>query len=430
MARWTSSRSRKCSKAGDDYFSFWVGGVYFMVLNSQCDLNMAEGLSIEEPLDMIRQNLDERIFVKCRGDREIRGRLHAYDQHLNMVLSEVEEISYVREEVPGKDINIERQTGHLYTEEDTLHLLVPVHKTDQQGSLTVRSLRCACRIKKFSLCPYHCGSRHLARVRLHPNFSGPSSFPLVPTDDGSTPSKHEMTQMMRRTIALTGTSLTRPDDTGAERQRYGGHTLRVSGAQWLSRCGLGISQIQLLGRWSSSAVERYVQQAPLLQLPKISWQVLGGGQPAAPVIDVDQLEAHPPQAEPVDVEEDTENVPMPGATLGDASLREEVAKLRDQVSGLANIVLEPTEVLIHRPKFHIVHVGMVDEKRNPPLTWRSKCGWAYGQSQFYRLSSVFTTFRKCRKCFRDSFDLGDSESEHPSEVEDGSGHESSSSSSD
>ncbi|CAE7703963.1 cpped1 [Symbiodinium sp. CCMP2456] len=48
-------------------------------------------------------NLDERIFVKCRGDREIRGRLHAFDQHLNMVLSEVEEISYVREEVPGKE---------------------------------------------------------------------------------------------------------------------------------------------------------------------------------------------------------------------------------------------------------------------------------------------------------------------------------------
>ena len=40
--------------------------------------------------------------MKCRGDREIRGRLHAYDQHLNMVLSEVEEISYVREELPGK----------------------------------------------------------------------------------------------------------------------------------------------------------------------------------------------------------------------------------------------------------------------------------------------------------------------------------------
>lgn len=39
----------------------------------------------------MRLSLDERIFIKCRGGRELRGRLHAYDQHLNMVLSEVEE---------------------------------------------------------------------------------------------------------------------------------------------------------------------------------------------------------------------------------------------------------------------------------------------------------------------------------------------------
>mmetsp|Transcript_8257 Transcript_8257/g.18462 ORF Transcript_8257/g.18462 Transcript_8257/m.18462 type:complete len:95 (+) Transcript_8257:87-371(+) len=57
---------------------------------------------VEEPLDLIRLSLDERVYVKCRGDRELRGRLHAYDQHLNMVLSEVEEIVFTKEEVEGK----------------------------------------------------------------------------------------------------------------------------------------------------------------------------------------------------------------------------------------------------------------------------------------------------------------------------------------
>jgi small nuclear ribonucleoprotein (snRNP)-like protein len=33
-----------------------------------------------EPLDLIRLSLDERVYVKCRGDRELRGKLHAYDQ--------------------------------------------------------------------------------------------------------------------------------------------------------------------------------------------------------------------------------------------------------------------------------------------------------------------------------------------------------------
>jgi U6 snRNA-associated Sm-like protein LSm3 len=45
----------------------------------------------EEPLDLIRLSLDERIYVKCRGERELRGKLHAYDQHLNLVLGDVEE---------------------------------------------------------------------------------------------------------------------------------------------------------------------------------------------------------------------------------------------------------------------------------------------------------------------------------------------------
>lgn len=48
-------------------------------------------MSIETPLDLIRLSIDEKVVVKCRGERELRGRLHAFDQHLNMVLGEVEE---------------------------------------------------------------------------------------------------------------------------------------------------------------------------------------------------------------------------------------------------------------------------------------------------------------------------------------------------
>ena len=31
---------------------------------------------MEEPLDLIRLSIDERVYVKCRGERELRGRLH------------------------------------------------------------------------------------------------------------------------------------------------------------------------------------------------------------------------------------------------------------------------------------------------------------------------------------------------------------------
>ncbi|PRD27753.1 UNVERIFIED_CONTAM: Lsm3 [Trichonephila clavipes] len=32
--------------------------------------------AVEEPLDLIRLSLDERIYVKMRNERELRGRLH------------------------------------------------------------------------------------------------------------------------------------------------------------------------------------------------------------------------------------------------------------------------------------------------------------------------------------------------------------------
>ena len=40
---------------------------------------------IEEPFDLIRMSLDERVYVKMKNGRELKGKLFAYDQHLNMV---------------------------------------------------------------------------------------------------------------------------------------------------------------------------------------------------------------------------------------------------------------------------------------------------------------------------------------------------------
>lgn len=32
--------------------------------------------TVDEPLDLIRLSLDERIYIKLRNDREVRGQLH------------------------------------------------------------------------------------------------------------------------------------------------------------------------------------------------------------------------------------------------------------------------------------------------------------------------------------------------------------------
>ncbi|VDO03867.1 unnamed protein product [Rodentolepis nana] len=46
---------------------------------------------VEEPLDLVRLSLDEKVFVKMRHNRELTGTLHAFDSHLNLILGNVEE---------------------------------------------------------------------------------------------------------------------------------------------------------------------------------------------------------------------------------------------------------------------------------------------------------------------------------------------------
>ena len=40
------------------------------------DVDEGRGGPIDEPLDLVRLSLDEIVFVKLRGDRELKGRLH------------------------------------------------------------------------------------------------------------------------------------------------------------------------------------------------------------------------------------------------------------------------------------------------------------------------------------------------------------------
>ncbi|TGZ60318.1 hypothetical protein CRM22_008613 [Opisthorchis felineus] len=55
------------------------------------DALVEQPVLVEEPLDLIRLSLDERIYVKMRHNRELRGTLHAFDSHLNMILGNAEE---------------------------------------------------------------------------------------------------------------------------------------------------------------------------------------------------------------------------------------------------------------------------------------------------------------------------------------------------
>lgn len=38
-------------------------------------------VEIEEPIDIVRLSLGKNVLVKCRGDREVRGKLHVIKQN-------------------------------------------------------------------------------------------------------------------------------------------------------------------------------------------------------------------------------------------------------------------------------------------------------------------------------------------------------------
>lgn len=95
----------------------------FEILHAAWISKLTEGMDtssagIQEPFDLIRLSLNERVFVKLRGDRELTGVLHvrpshdrsrlhltlcyqAYDGHMNLIMSAVEETIMIVESAEG-----------------------------------------------------------------------------------------------------------------------------------------------------------------------------------------------------------------------------------------------------------------------------------------------------------------------------------------
>ncbi|KAK7060474.1 Sm-like protein lsm3b [Paramarasmius palmivorus] len=88
---------------------------------------------IQEPFDLIRLSLSERVFVKLRGDREMTGILHAYDGHMNLILSDVEETIMIVD-TDGNDpqgtVNVvKRKMEMLFVRGDGVILVSPPSRT-------------------------------------------------------------------------------------------------------------------------------------------------------------------------------------------------------------------------------------------------------------------------------------------------------------
>lgn len=295
--------------------------------------------------------------------------------------------------------------SYLWLEGNEVTMMIPLHKTCTQSSLTTRTLTCACPVQMSPLCPWHAAERHLVRLSQHPAKKPGTFFPLFPGEDGMVISKYKTNLHLRAALTTAGINTTLTDASGHVHELFGGHSLRVAGAQFLAAAGVEVSLIQLLGRWSSSAVERYTQQAALSVVPQVPSQVLSG----AP--------RHQLQMVPKTVVNPTSGLVTPGVAAPATparvvhqkdpnddkiqQLQKQLEDLKLSLTTLKAVIKPPDQVLIVRPRRHVVHKGIVEEQSNNPQLWKTQCGWAYGVSSFFRVQHVVAPFRRCAKCFHD-----------------------------
>ncbi|KAG9967371.1 hypothetical protein KCU61_g100, partial [Aureobasidium melanogenum] len=95
--------------------------------SEMADVEDSTANPVNEPLDLVRLSLNEIVFVKLRGDRELQGRLHAYDSHCNLVLGEVEETIYVIDEDDETESvrTLKKQSEMLFVRGDSVVLISP-----------------------------------------------------------------------------------------------------------------------------------------------------------------------------------------------------------------------------------------------------------------------------------------------------------------
>ena len=311
--------------------------------------------------------------------------------------------------------------SHLYLEGPYVNITLPVHKTNTAGGLTQRKLRCPCRLRVNTLCPWHAAERHLIRLTAREDMSIGKLWPLFPDHTGQPLSKYFVVQAFRQVLDHCGVPLTRGDGTSPPRQLFGGHCLRVTGTQFLAASGIPVALIQMLGRWSSNAIEKYIQMAPLAVVPGIPERILGE--------EDSQHWFDPQQATWEDRWESSQrfisespDVPM---HFDPHLMEEDIKGLASQLADVRAMVETPTATLVVRPRQNVVHIGSQFERENNPQTWRTKCGWTYGVSKFFRIPHMSEDFRQCKKCFGESEAQQAASDESDSQSDESSGSESS-----
>ena len=282
-----------------------------------------------------------------------------------------------------------------------VQLSIPLHKTATGGGdqLTQRKLKCACGTSTRPLCPTCAAQRHLRR--LHQADLGSPDGPLFPDAHGETPSREFNLHLIRRVLTFAGIPTEYDDGMGHHKPIYGGHAARVAGAYFMAAQGVPMAVIQVLGRWSSSAIERYVQAAPMTLAPQVPAMALTGragqlGTPTAPETqDYRLLTCTEPDEDPISQFGD----PPTGTQTKEPEL------IRDMRPEEAQRVTDGMEdQYISHARTGKAHRTDPAEGKVDQTLWKAPCGWRYGGYRYYRHEGIPPAHNRCRRCWRDPTD--------------------------
>ena len=248
----------------------------------------------------------------------------------------------------------------------TVSWTLPASKNDSEAAGVTRSHGCCCSSSRSWLCPFHAAVDQLSllQARFPDRFRQgvpDEELPFFPTAQGGVVSKSMMVE-----VILCAADLLKVDKQTADGgERVSGHSLRVTGAQGLSRAGLDVWAIQLLGRWGSEAVLTYVRSVPLQKSAEWAQKVMTKALE-------DKLQEEPAQEGRAITGAD----PKSCVGMLEMDFSKELKEAREADAVRLTPHASSKFVRSARGAFH--KVGLVDGKT---ATWTSACGWRFSPSE-------------------------------------------------
>ena len=285
----------------------------------------------------------------------------------------------------------------------TVSWSLPVSKRDPQARGESRQHGCCCATPALApLCPFHLMAAYLQLLQtvFGASFRLPARrMPLFPSAAGMVLTKAATVEAVRSCIAQAGEPLTRVDGMGVARQRFGEHALRVSGAQALARGGMELYLIQLFARWGSSAVGRYVQQAPLAHQAGVAGKVASALSLLAVSQAVDEVRSQVSEQGLLTTALQ-ERLALP--TLPSAAALEQLSARLALLERRAGPLASPTSAVpetVLNLDSRCLHRVLTDTAVCQPAHWVTYCGWAFGVRPHRRASAAVDAASRCERCF-------------------------------